>query len=133
MHSNVRAIPVLPASDIKRARAFYEDKLGFHALQETSEGVVYEVGDGYVYLYETSAPRGGNTALSLDVEDFDSELLELRDKGVEFDAYDLPNLKTHDGVAEMDGMKTAWFRDPEGNILALGEWKELRKHHSRAA
>ena len=128
MHTRVRATPTIAASDMERARAFYEETLGFCPVEKTSEGVLFQAGDSYVYVYETSAPRGGNTVLSLDVEDFDAEMKELRDKGVHFEEYDMPNLKTHEGVAEMDGMKGAWFKDSEGNILAITEWRQMGEH-----
>lgn len=113
--------PTLPASDLDRARKFYEEKLGFELIEGAGErdSVFYQIGDQALFLYKTEAPRGGNTALSFVVEDLAAEMQELRSRGIAFEDYDLPGLKTENGIAEWDGMKAAWFKDTEGNILNI--------------
>ena len=75
-----------------------------------------------VLVYETQfAGTAQNTALGIDSDDFDRDLADLKAKGVTFNDYDLPGIKTVDGVIELGGMRTAWFNDSEGNIIALGE------------
>ena len=120
--------PTLPASDLDRARHFYEDTLEFELIEGASDpgGVFYQVGDQALFLYKTEAPRGGNTALSFVVQDLAAEMKELRDRGIAFEDYDLPGLKTEKGVAEWDGMKAAWFKDPEGNILNIQQPTEAQ-------
>lgn len=120
------AYPTLPASDLSRARAFYETKLELEPVDgaDAPDGVFYELGDQILFLYQTEAPRGGNTALSFVVDDIDAEMRDLRGRGVSFEEYDLPGLKTESGVAEFDGMRTAWFKDSEGNILNIGQPNE---------
>lgn len=122
--------PTLPASDLDRARQFYEKKLGFELVDGgvVPDGVFYEVGDHALFLYKTEAPRGGNTALSFVVDDLETEMRELRDRGIEFEEYDLPGLKTENGIAEWDGMRAAWFKDSEGNILNLEQPSEQQLH-----
>lgn len=126
--------PTLPASDLARARAFYEEKLGLDPLEDAdiSDGVFYRLGGQFLFLYETQAKVGENTALSFVVEDLDTEMDELRNKGVTFEDYDMPGLKTENGVAEMDGMRGGWFKDSEGNILSISQpteeqWRRLRE------
>jgi len=110
----------LPAYDLDRASHFYEDKLGLHRADlEVPGGIIYQTNGNQFFVYTTDAPRGGATAASFLVDDIEAEMRELRDKGVEFEEYDQPGLKTDHGVAEFEGGKGAWFKDSEGNILAL--------------
>ncbi len=113
--------PTLPASDLERAKRFYGDTLGFRLIEGTGDsgGVFYRVGDQVLFVYKTATPRGGNTALSFVVDDLDAEMTELRAKGVTFEEYDMPGLKTQNGVVEFDGMRGAWFKDSEDNILSI--------------
>ncbi len=73
-----------------------------------------------MFLYESQfAGTAGHTLLSFDTKDLAADMKELRGKGVKFEDYDLPDLKTVDGVAEFGPVKNAWFKDSEGNILGL--------------
>jgi catechol 2,3-dioxygenase-like lactoylglutathione lyase family enzyme len=121
--------PTLPASDIGRARRFYEETLGFDVIDNplATDDIMFKVGDGLIFLYKTEASRGENTALFFVVDDLDKEMAKLRDQGVVFEDYDFPGLKTIDGVAELDGMRGAWFKDSEGNILSIGEPSEEQR------
>ncbi len=115
---------VLPASDIGRARAFYTDTLGLtpDPGMEEAEGSAYTVGDGRFLLYATSfAGTAKNTALTLATNDLDSTMTEMRQRGVTFEEYDMPGLKTENGVAAMGTERGAWFIDSEGNIIAVAE------------
>lgn len=111
----------LPAKDIGRAREFYEGKLGFMPKQETAGGVIYEFGAGTAcFLYPT--PNAGTSKASQafwQVDDVEREVADLRARGVRFEEYDMPGLKTKNGIATGGGAKTAWFKDTEGNILAI--------------
>ena len=111
----------LPVKDVERARSFYEGKLGFKPKHEEGGGVSYEFGGGTAaFLYPTPF-AGTNKASQLfwTVEDVEREVAELKAKGVVFEEYDLPDMKTKEGIASAGGGKAAWFKDPEGNILAL--------------
>jgi hypothetical protein len=82
--------------------------------------LIYGSGPSAFQVYETpNAGSAKNTQLVWVVEDLDDEMRRLRDAGVEFDEYDQPDLKTENGVAEIEGTRAAWFRDSEGNILCL--------------
>ena len=109
----------IPAKDVTRARNFYEQKLGFIPSRELGGGVSYEFAGGTAcFLYLT--PNAGTSAASQafwDVADIEREVAELKAKGVVFEHYDLPNMK--DGISTAGGAKAAWFKDTEGNIMAI--------------
>jgi len=111
----------IPVSDINRARKFYEQKLGFKPRHEQAGGVVYEFGQHTAcFMYPT--PNAGTSRASQafwQVDDVEREVAELKSRGVTFEEYDMPGLKTRNGIATAGGAKTAWFKDTEGNILAL--------------
>lgn len=113
---------VLPAKDINRAKEFYRDKLGLEpsgSLEEDS--LLYRCGNGTGFLvYQTdNAGTAKNTQMGWETNDFDAEMEELRRRGVVFEDYDQPGLKTENGVASSDWGKSAWFLDSEGNILNI--------------
>ena len=113
----------MPAQDVKRARRFYEEKLGLRPAVENPDGsAMYAVGGtGFVVFHSMGKASGTHTQMGMDVEDVEAAVRELKAKGVRFEEYDYPELKTRDGVAESpDGSKIAWFKDTEGNLIALG-------------
>ncbi|MGH8796296.1 MAG: VOC family protein [Caldimonas sp.] len=111
----------IPARDVARAREFYEKKVGFTPKQEIAGGVLYEFGAGTAcFLYPT--PNAGTSKASQAfwaVDDVEREVAELRARGVVFENYDMPGEKSASGVVTAGGAKAAWFKDSEGNILAL--------------
>ena len=111
----------IPARDMKRARQFYEQKLGFKPKHEIAGGVVYEFGDHTsCFMYPT--PNAGTSSASQafwQVSDIDREVAELKAKGVKFEEYDMPDMKTEGGIATAGGARAAWFKDSEGNIMAV--------------
>ena len=123
MLSKLALRPTLPVVDIKRARKFYEKKLGLKVLNtDPSPGITFEAGEGTtLYVYQREATKADHTVASFKVEDVETQVSELKDKGIEFEDIDLPDmgLKTENGVATMGEMKGAWFKDTEGNILAV--------------
>lgn len=111
----------LPASDVTRARAFYEKTLGFHPSAEIAGGVSYRFANGTgCFLYPT--PNAGTNRASQaywQVEDVEREVADLKARGVTFEEYDTPGMKTVNGILTAGGGKVAWFKDTEGNILAI--------------
>ena len=111
----------IPARDMTRARAFYEGTLGFEPKQETGGGVVYEFAHKTAcFLYPT--PNAGTSQASQafwSVADIEREVADLKARGVVFEDYDLPGEKSMSGVLTAMGAKAAWFKDSEGNILAI--------------
>jgi len=124
MFEKLMATAVLPASDLGRAKAWWHDVLGRDPVYEDLEGMglFYDVGGTIVMVYQTEfAGTAGNTAFNLMTDDLDRDMTELRTHGVVFEDYDLPGVKTVDGVAELGDERSAWFTDSEGNIFAIGQ------------
>ena len=123
MLQNFPMYAYIPAKDVDRARQFYERKLGFRPKEEIAGGVMYEFGDNTAcFLYPT--PNAGTSQASQafwQVEDVEREVAELKARGVKFEDYDLPGEKSPSGVLTAGGAKAAWFKDTEGNILAIIE------------
>ena len=116
-------VVTVPASDIERAKAFYRDRLGLEPVVETPAWTSYRAGDGYFQLYPSSyAGTAQHTIGGWIVDDIETVVAELRARGVVFEEYDLPGLRTVDGIADLEGVERgAWFRDSEGNILSVSQ------------
>jgi predicted enzyme related to lactoylglutathione lyase len=110
----------IPAKNVARARAFYEEKFGFKPKEITAGGVTYEFANGTAcFLYPT--PNAGTSKASQafwQVEDIEKEVSELIARGVKFEKYDMPDIDEK-GISTAGGAKAAWFKDTEGNIMAL--------------
>jgi len=114
------ASAVLPAKDAARARDFYERVVGLEVEPGPAPGYAFvRAGEGTQFLlYETPLAPTEATNLALRVGDLKAAMAELRDRGVKFEEYDLPGLKTVDGVADFGPMGIgAWFKDSEGNTV----------------
>jgi len=112
----------IPASNIIRARKFYEEIVGLHPKAEYAEGVVYECGGAEVFMYPT--PNAGTSKSSQafwQVSDVEAEVAELKERGVKFEEYDILGVFMKSSIATAGGAKTAWFKDTEGNILAVSQ------------
>ena len=120
MLQNAPMYSYIPAKDVARARRFYEEKLGFKPKQELAGGVVYEFGKGTAcFLYPT--PNAGTSQASQafwQVEDIEREVRELKTRGVKLEMYKMPEMDEN-GISTAGGAKAAWFKDTEGNIMAL--------------
>ena len=115
---------VLPAKDIKRAKDFYRDKLGLEPSESAEEdSLIYRGGHGTGFLvYQTeNAGTAKNTQMGWMTDNLEREMEELRARGVVFEEYDQPGLKTENGIATDDWGKAAWFLDSEGNILNISQ------------
>ncbi|TME23200.1 MAG: VOC family protein [Chloroflexi bacterium] len=124
MLKQVRAAAMLPAQDLERAKAFYRDKVGLTPTQERDPmgGLLFELSDGtgFAVFQSTGKPSGTHTQMALEVPDLDAAVKDLRARGLKFEEYDSPGLKTIDGIADIAGTKVAWFKDSEGNLIAIG-------------
>ena len=111
----------IPVADLDRARRFYEQKVGFTRGREVAGGVAYEFANGTAcFMYPT--PNAGTSRASQafwQVKDVEREVAELRARGVTFEEYNLPGLETTNGIATAGGARSAWFKDSEGNIMAI--------------
>jgi catechol 2,3-dioxygenase-like lactoylglutathione lyase family enzyme len=114
---------VLPAANLERARTFYHDKLGLDPDEVYEGDLIYHLQSGGAFeLYETSnAGTAQNTQMGWVADDLAQEMKELRDRGVVFEDYDVPGMKTVDGVADLGDSRAAWFRDTEGNFICISE------------
>jgi catechol 2,3-dioxygenase-like lactoylglutathione lyase family enzyme len=130
MLEHSRVATRLPVQDLERAEAFYAEKLGLEPTERRAGGLRYRVGDGEFALFlSAGAAAGDHTQMGFEVDDIDATVSELRSRGVVFEEYDLPGLKTVNGIADIEGNypskgtgeKGAWFRDSEGNMLGIGE------------
>jgi catechol 2,3-dioxygenase-like lactoylglutathione lyase family enzyme len=120
----------LPAQDLNRARRFYSEKLGLDPVEERLGGLLYRCGTGSFSLFQSAGKAAGtHTQMAWEVADIATTVATLRSRGVVFQEYDLPGLKTIDGIATISGNypskgrgeKGAWFKDSEGNVLGIGQ------------
>ena len=112
----------IPATDIRRARKFYEQTVGLVPKQEYAGGVIYECGGTDVFMYPT--PNAGTSKASQafwQVNDVEAEVADLKSRGVVFEEYNWPGITMKNSIVTAGGAKTAWFKDTEGNILAISQ------------
>ena len=119
-NSTIRA--VIAAKDLARAQRWYAEKLNLRPLREEAQGWLYQVGSSQFFLYQTSsAGTAQNTVAEFEVADLDAVMADLRRRGVIFEEYDYPDFKTVNGIAMLGSDRAAWFKDSEGNFLALAQ------------
>ncbi len=123
MLADYMVAPTLPVVDLERALRFYQDKLGLKVVQrDPSPGAMLQCGKGtMLYLYQRAATKADHTVAAFNVDDVEAVVKGLKAAGVVFEEYDMPGLKTVNSIATMGSMKGAWFKDTEGNILALSQ------------
>lgn len=120
MLSGVEIHPTLPASDIERAKRWYQEKLGLTPTDENAGNVRFGEGLSEFGVYPSQfAGTNQATAAAFMVDDIEATVSALRDRGVTFEEYDMGDLKTENGIATLGPQRGAWFKDSEGNILAL--------------
>jgi catechol 2,3-dioxygenase-like lactoylglutathione lyase family enzyme len=113
--------PSLAVADVAKARSWYADKLGWEPELEPPGVLIYRVGDSFFTLYESRfAGTAQNTVMNWNVPDVRAEVARLRERGVEFENYDVGETKTVDGImTDPSGGMNAWFKDPDGNIVGI--------------
>lgn len=123
MLKDIHSHTTLPAADLDRAKAFYQDKLELEPSGEGPGGVFFSTAGGTRFaLFPTPNPdRGGHTQMGFTVDDLDAEVAHLKARGVVFEEYDFPGLKTENGIAQTGPNRGAWFKDTEGNTIGLIE------------
>jgi catechol 2,3-dioxygenase-like lactoylglutathione lyase family enzyme len=117
--------PVLLAKDLAAAREFYHDRVGLEIITENDDAIVFRCGGG-THIDVTKSTVGTadeQTQVSWQVPDVRAEVAELRSRGVRVEDYDMPGLKTEDGVADLGFAWAAWIVDPGGNALGIMEFK----------
>ena len=131
MLEDSKVVGRIPVQDLQQARSFYAEKLGLQPSEERPGGLLYRCREGEFALFESAGAASGNhTQMAWEVEDIEATVERLRARGVVFEEYDLPGLRTVNGIADVAGNypskggvgeKAAWFRDSEGNLLGLGQ------------
>ncbi|HEV3096427.1 MAG TPA: VOC family protein [Candidatus Dormibacteraeota bacterium] len=118
-----RVEATIPVQDLDRARAFYADKLGLTPTTEGQIGIRYALADGTRFrLFKSSGSSAGAfTQMAFMADDIDALVRELKSRGVRFEEYNSPSLRTVDGVADIGYARAAWFKDSEGNLLGIGQ------------
>ena len=125
---NAQPEPVIPVTDVDRALSFYRDKVGLEELARFDEPaenpmIRMKAGQGTLMLYKSvGAGQSRHTLAALVVDDIDSAVREMRDRGVTFEEYDMGDIRTENGVARIGNTAGAWFKDPDGNIIGLGQY-----------
>jgi catechol 2,3-dioxygenase-like lactoylglutathione lyase family enzyme len=123
MLTDARIMAIVPTTDLARARAFYGEALGLVDANVPTPGrqVIYRCGDNTLLeVYERpTAGDAQHTFASWEVNDLRAAVDQLRNRGVRLEQYDLPEVKTEDGISTTGDLREAWFRDPDGNILRI--------------
>lgn len=115
---------LLTADDLERAEKFYSETLGLKKVEIPVPGIIqFETGNGSkITLYEKRGTSRGDIAyLSFEVTEIEKLVEELKGKGVSFEEYDMPGLKTENSIADQGPVKAAWFKDSEGNLIGINQ------------
>jgi catechol 2,3-dioxygenase-like lactoylglutathione lyase family enzyme len=127
---------MIAVSDLDVAREFYGGTLGLTASDERPGGIRYETaGETWFLVYRSGfAGTAKSTCMRFEVEDVEVTVAELRSRGIVCEDYDLPGLKTVDGIADHEsGARGAWFNDPDGNILEVSQYRTTRDRERRSS
>jgi catechol 2,3-dioxygenase-like lactoylglutathione lyase family enzyme len=125
MLNDAQIAAVIPVSDIDRAVEFYEGVLGLNLLVRRDDlpenrEAEFRAGEGGLVVYvSVAAGQSRGTLAGFRVDDIEAAVGDLRGRGVTFEEYDTPDLKTENGIASIGDVRAAWFKDPDGNILAV--------------
>jgi predicted enzyme related to lactoylglutathione lyase len=124
MLTNSPVRPTIPVVDLVRAKRFYETTLGLKPVpvndKSTSGIAMFDCGNGTrIELYQRGPSKADHTVATFEVSDIEDEVNALRRKGVVFEEYDMPEIKTQNGIATQGSIKAAWFKDSEGNIICI--------------
>jgi catechol 2,3-dioxygenase-like lactoylglutathione lyase family enzyme len=118
--------PTIPVVDLNRAKRFYETMLGLKPVSDDNNNdaasgiAVFECGNStLIELYQRGPSKADHTVATFEVSNIEEEVNTLRGKGVNFEEYDMPEIKTQNGIATQGSVKAAWFKDSEGNILCI--------------
>lgn len=121
MLKDSKVFATLAVKDINIAKQFYGEKLGLEQADENPGGVTYTSGGGKLFVYQSpTAGTGQATCAAWQVDNIDQVVADLKAKGISFEHYDLPGGSREGDVHVMGNMKAAWFKDPDGNILNIG-------------
>ncbi|HSX02634.1 MAG TPA: VOC family protein [Candidatus Saccharimonadia bacterium] len=125
MLENTKLFACVAVSDRDKAKDFYQDKLELKLVEENPRALVFETGGGNLLVFISADAAGTSkaTAAAWDVADREAlvkTVKSMKDKGIEFLTYDIPGVTWEDGIAAMNEIYIAWFKDPDGNVLSVG-------------
>lgn len=121
--ADAMAVTTIPVTDLERAMLFYRDVLGLRPLEETPFALRFGCGAGtQISVYKRPPIERGHTTCHFEVADIEAAVGDLRARGAVFEEYDMPMLKTVNGIAPLGPTaRGAWLKDPDGNVLGLRE------------
>ena len=120
MLSDNDAVATVAVKDLERAKKFYEDTLGLTKVMENEEVAAFKTGNSKLFVYRSQfAGTNKATAVTFVAKDVDDLVRTLKSRGVTFEHYDLPKMTRQGDVHVAGSMRTAWFKDPDGNIFSL--------------
>ncbi len=121
MLNNADAVPMIAVKDLNKAKRFYHDTLGLKQVDSNdNEVLVFESGHSRINVYRSQyAGTNKATAVTWRIRDLETTVRTLKSKGVEFEHYDMPGMKRDGDIYNAGSFRTAWFRDPDGNILNI--------------
>ena len=128
MLQGARVEAIVPVSDLDRAASFYGDTLGLPLIERYDQigetpMVRYQLGAGTLAVYKSvGAGESRHTVAGFTVDDLESTVADLRQRGVTFEEYDMGAIKTENGIARFGNLAGAWFKDPDGNIVGIGQY-----------
>jgi catechol 2,3-dioxygenase-like lactoylglutathione lyase family enzyme len=131
MLTGARVAAVVPVSDLDGAIEFWQ-KLGLGTPERDqipdNPGARFSLGGGgELYVYKSvGAGQSRHTIVAFEVNDIEQTVEDLRGKGVTFEEYDMPGMKTENGIVQMGEDKGAFFKDPDGNIIGLAQPARVR-------
>lgn len=124
MLSDAPVSAILPSENLVVSKDFYQNKLGLKLVPAPMEDpLMFEAGDKTILVvyYRPDGTKAEHTVAGFMVSDIEQKIEQLEDQGVEFEDYDLEDLKTINHIMSYGDVKSAWFKDPDGNILALNQ------------
>lgn len=135
MFNEGNVVATIAVKDLAAGKKFYGETLGLAQVDENPGGVTYRSGNGKVFVYQapSSAGTGQATCAFWDVNDLEAVVAELNGKGVSFEHYDLPGGVREGDIHVMGPMKSAWFKDPDGNVLGVGTSSQASKASQEGA
>jgi catechol 2,3-dioxygenase-like lactoylglutathione lyase family enzyme len=121
MLSEGNVFTTVAVKDINAGKAFYGGTLGLNQVDENPGGVMYQSGSGRIFVYESgTAGTGQATCAAWELDDIEAAVADLKEKGITFEHYDMPDITWEGDISVMGPLKAAWFKDPDGNILSVG-------------
>ncbi|HUP83998.1 MAG TPA: VOC family protein [Candidatus Limnocylindria bacterium] len=121
MLTDAMAVATIPVTDLEKSLPFYRDVLGLQLLEQNEFALRFGSAPGsQISVFKRPPVERGHTMAHFEVSDIEAEVAAIRSRGGIFEEYDLPFLKTANGIAPLGPTaRGAWIKDPDGNVLGL--------------